>query len=224
MGWQCKCPQVTSAYEYDPAIYKFREILREYSLIGYHCTKLTTEEINDVHENGLLLQDSLSLKKRISRLEETSLIDSDVSQALASKNQADASNRANMLWFCFYEPFLAGQHGIERFFRSWGGEALYNYHEGNPVTGKAISSVGTACVIKAKVPIESFKDSYYPDTSMIRVFLSNRGHKLDNDIEHEAFSTKKVGPQNILEIFEHPSEGFIALTKCDEWSSCDEAL
>lgn len=224
MGWECKCPQVTSAYEYDPAIDKFRGILREYSLIGYHCTKLTKEEIIDVHENGLLLQDSLSLQKRISRLEEISLIDSDVSQALASENQADDSNRVNMLWFCFYEPFLAGQHGIERFFRSWGGEALYNYHESNPLTGKVISSVGTACVIKSKVPIESLDDSFYPDRSMIRVFLANRGHKLDNCIEHDAFSTKKIEPQNILDIFEHPSEGFIALTKCDEWSSYDEAL
>jgi hypothetical protein len=168
--------------------------------------------------------DTLSLHDALPILEEISLIDSDVSQALASENQADDSNRVNMLWFCFYEPFLAGQHGIERFFRSWGGEALYNYHESNPLTGKVISSVGTACVIKSKVPIESLDDSFYPDRSMIRVFLANRGHKLDNCIEHDAFSTKKIEPQNILDIFEHPSEGFIALTKCDEWSSYDEAL
>ncbi|MEP1446174.1 MAG: hypothetical protein ABJK37_08700 [Paraglaciecola sp.] len=136
---------------------------------------------------------------------------------LVSKNQADDRNRANMLWFCFYSPHLAGRYGIERFFRSWGGEALFNSHEDNPITGEALLAIGNPCLIKANVPIASLKDSYYPESSMIRVFLSQRGHRLDNGIEHEGFSLHDIKPENIVEIVEYPSNRFIELTKCDTW-------
>jgi hypothetical protein len=46
-----------------------------------------------------------------------------------SENQSDEKYRKNMIWFCFFLPKIAGEHGIMRFFRSWGGEALYNSHE-----------------------------------------------------------------------------------------------
>ena len=201
-----------------------RDVLRKYSLIGYHCTKLTAAEIDNVRVNGMLLQNSTSLNSRISRLKESGLITTKVAQLLKEKNQADDFNRANMLWFCFFEPFIAGRSGIERFFCSWGGEALYNSHEGSPDTGNALLDIGTPCIIKAKVPIASLKNSYYPDSSMIRAFLLERGHQLENPIEHEGFSIKNIQPQNIIEIIEHPSDYFIKLTKCNEWEVSDSAL
>jgi hypothetical protein len=200
------------------------DILRKYSLIGYHCTKLTANEIKCIRKNGMLLQNADSLKNRISSLRESALISADIEQELINRNQAGDDNRANMLWFCFFEPFLAGRHGIERFFRSWGGEALYNSHEGHPVTGNALLNIGIPCVIKAKVPIASLKGSYYPDSSMIRVFLSKRGHQLENEIEHEGFSTKDIDAQDIIEIIEHPSDQFNALTKSNSWGGGDAAL
>jgi len=201
-----------------------RDVLRKYSLIGYHCTKLTVDEIKDIRTNGMLLQNGNSLKNRVSSLRESGLISADIEQELITRNQADDHNRANMLWFCFFEPFLAGRYGIERFFRSWGGEALYNSHEDRPVTGDALLNIGTPCVIKAKVSMASLKDTYYPDSSMIRAFLSKRGHQLENEIEHEGFSTRDIDAQDIIEIIEHPSDQFNALTKFDSWSDGDTAL
>lgn len=221
LGWQCSGPSTAPAQEYDSAIYKMRDLLRKDSLVGYHCTKLTAGEVKSIRDEGMLLQNSTSLRERISRIKEDGLISADVARSLISKNQSDDNNRANMLWFCFYEPYLAGRYGIERFFRSWGGEALYNYHEDHPVTGKALQSIGIPCVIKAKVPIASLKSSYYPDNAMIRVFLSQRGYQLENGIEHEGFSTNKIDPQDIIDIFEYPSDQFIELTKFDTWEGYD---
>jgi hypothetical protein len=201
-----------------------RNILRKYSLIGYHCTKLTASEIENVRVNGMLLQNSMSLNNRIERLKESGLITAKVTQLLKNKNQADDFNRANMLWFCFFEPFMAGRSGIERFFRYWGGEALYNSHEDCPNTSNVLLDIGIPCIIKAKVPIASLKGSYYPDSSMIRAFLLERGHQLENPIEHEGFSTKNIPSQNIIEIIEYPSDYFIKLTKCNEWDVGDATL
>lgn len=172
----------------------------------------------------MLLQNSISLRERIYRIEEDGLIEADIARSLIKKNQSDDDNRANMLWFCFYEPYLAGRYGIERFFRSWGGEALYNSHEDHPVTGTALRRIGIPCVIKANVPIASMKGSYYPDSSIIRIFLSQRGHRIENGIEHEGYSTRKIDPLDIIDIFEYPSDQFIELTKCDTWESSETVL
>ncbi len=81
-----------------------RNILRKYSLIGYHCTKLTEAEIRNIHTNGMVLQSATSLNKRIDSIEMDGMITTKVAGLLRGKNQANDSNRVNMLWFCFFEP------------------------------------------------------------------------------------------------------------------------
>jgi hypothetical protein len=79
--------------------------------------------------------------------------------------------------------------------------------------------MGIPSIVKARVPIASLNDNYYPDSSMIMTFLLHRGHLLENEIEHEAFSIEKIGSQNIIEVMEYPSNSFIRLTRCDEWGA-----
>lgn len=187
--------------------------MRSHSLIGYHCTKLTSEEIENIRTNGMSVQNADSLSARIERLLFSNLISLEVAQCLKEKNQANDRNRAGKLWFCFFEPFLAGADGIERFFRSWGGEALYNLHESSPITGAALRGIGTPCIIRANVPIFSMIDSKFPDGAMARVLLSKLGHRIKIPIEHVGYSTQNIAPQNIIEIIEYPSEMFVELTK-----------
>ena len=209
-GWECDCCSYNSS-DYDALVIEFRDILKRYSLIGYHCTRLTNDEIESIRSNGMVLQDSASLNLRIDRLLKCNLISHEIAQSLKETNQANNTNRANMLWFCFFEPFIAGECGIGRLFRSWGGEALYNSHESNPVTGKVLCSIGTPCIVKASVPIVSLKESKYPEGALARVLLSSSGHRLRIPIEHEGYSTHNVSAQNIIKIFEYPSEEFIQL-------------
>lgn len=216
-GWECDCCTNSSPSSYDSLVEEFRDILRRHSLIGYHCTRLTKEEIENIRLSGMILQNSASLGARIDRLLHHSLIDTEVAYCLKDRNQANDDNRSHKLWFCFYNPSIASESGIGRFFRSWGGEALYNSHESDPYTGKMLRTVGTPCIIKVNVPIESMKESTFPDGAMARVLLSNFSHRLRIPIEHEGYSIKNIPAKKIIEIIEHPSKEFIELTKCDGW-------
>lgn len=170
----------------------------------------------------MTLQDLASLSTRIDRLFNSGLINSTVAERLKCENQANDSARAKMLWFCFFEPFHAGERGIGRFFKSWGGEALYNSHEDDPMTGSILRQIGTPCVIKVRVPIASLKDSNFPDGALARVALSKLGHHPKNPIEHEGYSIQSLPAANILEVIENPSARFVELTKCDRWDEWDE--
>lgn len=217
-GWECDCCTRSSPSSYDSLVEELRDILRRHSLIGYHCTRLTKEEIESIRVSGMVLQNSESLDARIDRLLHDNLIDAEVACRLKGRNQADDDNRSHKLWFCFYNPSIASESGIGRFFRSWGGEALYNSHESDPYTGKVLRTIGTPCIIKVNVPIESMKESKFPDGAMARVLLSNYNHQLRIPIEHGGYSIKNIPVERIIEIIEHPSKEFNELAKCDGWS------
>jgi hypothetical protein len=178
---------------------------------------LTREEIEGLRVSGLILQNSASLNSRIDTLLQDNIVSHEIAELLKSRNQSNDSNRVNKLWFCFFEPYLAGECGIGRFFRSWGGEALYSLHEDNPITGEVLRSIGIPCIVKANIPIASMNESKYPTGAMARVLLQQDGHRIRIPIEHEGYSVQNILPSHIVEIFEYPSQIFHELTKCNEW-------
>ena len=99
----------------------------------------------------------------------------DVARLLKSRNQADEENRTGTAWFCFFPPGRAGEDGIGRFFRHWGGEALYNSHERDPVSSQAISCIGTPCLVEANVPIAALARHCGLEFNILRRFLVGRG-------------------------------------------------
>lgn len=221
IGWECDAPKTTSAIQFDQMIYSMRKILKKYSLLGYHCTKLTDSEITHIQAHGMSLQDKGSLCVRIDELLTQELITNAVAERLRNENQADEEYRKNMLWFCFYPLYLAEQDGIERFFRSWGGEALYNSHENDLETGKILLTIGTPCIIEAIVSMQNIDDCFLPEQHIYRVYLKGKGHSITEPTGYEAFSIANLAPECILRIIKYPEKRFIELTKYNEW---DELL
>ncbi len=210
-----------SAKQYDKAHDELHEALLPFHLKGYHCTKLIESEISSIICDGMKLQNLISLTSRIDNLLKQGLISLDIANELKSKNEADDKNRAAMLWFCFFLPKIAGERGIERFFRSWGGEALYNSHESNPKTGIILKELGTPCIIEADVPISSLNRYSLLVINISRVFLKNRGLKTNENCNLAAYSTKNIAPENIKKVIQLSDLEFIELSDYKNW---DQAL
>lgn len=201
---------------YDRVSGQLRELLNQYLLHGYHCTRLTENEIDVIRANGMSLPNGEFLKKRIQALITDQLISTQIAEQLIKRNQADEKYRANQIWFCFYDPYLADQDGIERFFRSWGGEALYNSHESDPETGIILNAIGIPCIIEAVVPISGIGHSFLDD-KIARRYLINRGFNTQESTEHDDDINIPLPVENVLNIFRFPEQRFIDLTRCDTW-------
>lgn len=220
LSWELEEDSKVSSYVYDNLIDGLKNILRtNYVLHGYHCTRLTEDEIHFILANGMQLPDQNMLYKRIDLIEKAGLINSYISERLKSNNQADNPNRAGMLWFCFFPPYHAEQAGIERFFRSWGGESLYGCHENDPVSGHVLNMIGTPCIIEAYIPVKSLNTHSFLESKIIRRFLINRGLKTGESIEHEGCVLEAIPSQNIKKVIKFPECEFFDLTKCDQWNS-----
>jgi hypothetical protein len=108
------------------------------------------------------------LTERIGRLRESGMIEEAIAERLATENRADSANRAGKIWFCFFPPHHAGESGIEALLRHWGGEALYNSHDNDPITGPILRALGTPCLVEADVPIASLPGPGFLEMKLAR--------------------------------------------------------
>ena len=219
LGWENRAKgRAPSPALYDNAVYGLRNVLRRHSLHGYHCTRLTDNEIASIQRDGMQLPDAEVLKNRINNLCREGILKASNARQLIEKNQAGDDCRARMIWFCFFEPQEDGQHGIERFFRFWGGEALYNSHEDDASMAAVLRRIGTPCLVEADVPISLLEEHSYLDTKLVRRYLINRGFKTLECLLHEDKAKSPLPAQTIKRIIRHPSKEFSLLTGCDTWT------
>lgn len=216
LDWQI-APGKVNVKDYDRAILAVADAVRPYSITGWHCTRITDVEIAQIVRSGMQLPDGAMLRRRIDALVASGQLPADVGDRLAAHNQADESNRAGRLWFCFFPPRQAGEHGIGRFFRHWGGEALYNSHEGDPVTSPILRAIGTPCLIEADVPVASLAPGAGLAMKLVRIYLICRGYKTDEPVEHEDRGVQPIAADCVRRVIRYPDRDFIELTGCATW-------
>jgi hypothetical protein len=158
------------------------------------------------------------LVARIRHVEADGLISADIADRLIEENQAAENGRKGLIWFCFFEPRLAGQSGIERFFRRWGGESLYNSHERDPLTGTALRTIGRPCLIEVEVPVSTFGRITYLGEKAIRRFLLDRGYDTGESWEHEDKARSPIPAVNVMRFVFHGEPDFATLTGCESWN------
>ena len=132
-------------------------------------------------------------------------------------DQADEKNRTGTVWFCFFPPGRTGEDGIGRFFRHWGGEALYNSHERDPVSSQAISCIGTPCLVEANVPIAALARHCGLEFNILRRFLVGRGLPGQGSADYEGRIVRPLPAANVRRVIRFPSPDFLELTRCLEW-------
>ncbi|MFZ2467774.1 MAG: hypothetical protein WAW54_05215 [Parvibaculum sedimenti] len=209
-------PTRFGARVYDGAILALSELLQPYAVTGWHCTRLTLAEIAVILDSGLSLPDARMLDRRIDALVELDMFSQDVGKKLKAENQAHEKNRAGMVWFCFFPPHLAGESGIGDFMRFWGGEALYNSHDQDPLTGPAIRSIGIPAIVEADVPISSLA-SYGLVFKMVRRFLISRGYQTTESCDHEDRIKQPLPATCIRRVIRFPEFDFMGLSGCALW-------
>ena len=218
LRWETKQSRI-SPQVFDRAIYGLRDALQPYEILGWHCTRLTDAEANEVRRNGMQLPNAEMLARRIKALVRDNVIEPHIAQRLKSRNQADKKHRAGRLCFCFFPPRNAGEDGIKRFFRHWGGEALYVCHENDPLTSAAISCIGLPRIVEAEVPISSLRPYGNLENGIYRRYLVSRGYQTAESIDYEDCIVHPIPPENVKRVISFPDADFSSLTGCCKWRS-----
>ena len=214
-AWETE-PPPGSHRQFDEIIIALHSILRNYWLVGWHCTRLTDSEIEGIRDKGMQPPNADILRQRIDDLERTGTVGHGVAERLRQENQAHEDNRAGKIWFCFFPPHRAGESGIERLFRRWGGEALYNSHESDPETGTALTQIGRPCLIEAEVQIECMSENKLAFI-VYKSFLAHNGFEVECDLDYEDYSNWAISADRICRIIMYPETDFLMQTGCESW-------
>jgi hypothetical protein len=205
-----------NARQYDNAIYQLQDILRGHILEGgFHCTRLTEPEIDQIATHGLKPQNQETLRDRLRAILNAGLIEPEIAERLSTENYADQPDRADRTCLCFFDLGLDDQGGIERFFRFWGGEALYGPHEDHPTIGPILRGIGQPCVIEVQVPITNLILGC--EFHLVDQFLINRNLRAGS-ADHEDQAGRPIPRGDIIRIVRFSDSEFSALTGCDCWN------
>lgn len=210
-------PERFSAPTYDAAIYRLANLLKPYALAGWHCTRLTDAEIQSILSGGMQPPNESILRARINAVLAAGRISPETAAALLAKNQASEPNRRGRVWWCFYPPRLSGQGGIGALLGTWGGEALYNSHDHDPVMGPVLRSIGTPCLVEAAVPMNLLNQGIAPTFTVVAHYLRHRGHPIRDQLEFEDNIKEPLPGANIRRVIRHPEPAFLELTECETW-------
>lgn len=82
---------------YDNDLQGLMDALQPHVILGWHCTRLTDLEADDILRSGMQIPDAAMLARRIDDLVGYNEITPDIACRLKSKNQADEKNRAGMV-------------------------------------------------------------------------------------------------------------------------------
>jgi len=127
---------------------KIEDNLKDCKLVGFHCTKLTQDEIDNVLRNGLEPLSPGLTNRRLKDLFDNKFMDSESYKELINNNQSNETNRSGLIWYTLCSTvFKKNEGGLFRFFKLWGGESIYKHNEHNPKIKKVLSSVGKPCIV-----------------------------------------------------------------------------
>lgn len=201
---------------YYKVVQESTQIASSQMLRGWHCTRVTDSEAEYIAENGMLLLSNELVAKKVELLRNQRLISDTTAKFIIEPSIADDECRTQMIWFCFFEPRLAWQSGIERFFRFWGGEAIYAPQHSTPVL-EELGKIGRPCLIEVDVPISSLATNSFLGEKIVRNYLRSHGINDGEDEKHEDRSTVPLAAQNIIRFIFHGEQLFDDLTGCGKW-------
>lgn len=209
-------PTRFDARTYDRAIYGLFERLRPFAIVGWHSTRLTANEVAAILAQGMQPPDPAMLDRRIDAVIATGDLTPELAARLKAKNQAHETYRAGRIWFCFYPPREAGEGGIADLLSHWGGEALYNSHDRDPVMGPILRSIGRPCLVEAVVPVDMLEVTGLPFTVVAR-FLNTRGLATRDHVNYEDRVLQPLPASSIRRVIRFPEPDFLTLTACEPW-------
>jgi hypothetical protein len=193
-------------------------IVRSYDILGFHATRLTDDEAADIVANGMRPLSKDLYERRIAQAVAAKVLTADHAARLGTHNQIGDDNRSGMIWFVFTRTQLSDESGIERLFRSWGGEALYNSHEDNVLTGPLLRGIGRPRIIVAAVPAAGIQCFMDVGQRLVNIWCAKHRIHTGHYPHFEGYVRVGISGRSILRVIDFIDEEFLDLTRYTEWN------
>lgn len=216
---RCFPPPNPRKHERDSVLSSIGQAIAEGQALGYHCTRLCEDEIEEVLTGGLRPLTPELVADRIRRRKACGDLSPEDAQLLLSNNLADdrqrQEKRTGRLWLVLTWNSLRGESDVWRLFGLWGGEALYSCHEGDPRMRKILQNLGVPCLIEVAVPLKDIDVT--PAEALLGCFLHRHKVETENRPGLEGKLLRSIRGDEIRSVIRHGNPNFSGLTSCNSW-------
>lgn len=197
----------TNPYSYDLDYIKecVKYELQKLTIIGYHATRLTNEEIIEIKKNGLITSSKLNCYKRADNLLLNGYITKNECNFIKSHcilNLPYEANRLGQIWFSLGNCDISTKNtSLNNLYKDYGGETIRNGIENTPLLEK-LHEISKPCSVISYVKLNTVS-RYFIDELARKLLLESSKRKLSK-ISSEMFSESKTIPVlDIIYVDEH---------------------
>jgi hypothetical protein len=158
--------------------------LHDKRIIGYHCTRLVPDEMQDILDNGVHVLTQNFILRKLNILYSKSVITKEIFNYLVVNNLSNEQYRKNRAYLFHSQDTLKDQCGLYRLFGLWGGESIFKEHSDNKKILKILNSIGEACIVICSVDSNEIIDSYDVCDRIINYYIYGNFNDFDSDYDH----------------------------------------
>lgn len=179
--------------------------LQKLTIIGYHATRLTNEEIIEIKKNGLITSSKENCYKRADNLLLNGYITKNECNFIKSHcilNLPYEANRLGQIWFISGNCDISTKDtGLNNLYKDYGGETIRNGIENTPLL-KKLNGISKPCSVISYVKLNTIPP-YQIDTLAEKLLLESDKRNISK-ICSEMYSESKIIPViDIIYVNEH---------------------
>lgn len=185
--------------------------LKKLTIIGYHATRLTKEEITKIKKEGLVTSSIENCYKRADNLLSNGYITKNECNCIKSHcilNNPSEKNRIGQIWFIAGNCDISTKdYGLDNLYKDYGGETIRNGIENTQLLDK-LNNISEPCSVISYVKLNTIP-IYQIDTLAEKLVLESNKRDISR-IEFEMFSESEIIPViDIISVNEHTKLKFI---------------
>ncbi len=198
--------------QWDKSIGELKEILTLCKFIGFHCTRLVDDEVQDILSDGLSPLSGKLIQKKLNILLENDFIDRETLEKHSEDHLADEENRSGRV--CTFHTLNTLKNDIEGLkpvFSYWGGEAFSRGKENSLDPKSEFINIGFATIVVTSHDYQGLKPPHYEEDTIEKRIIEWYLGRDDGEMLHFESSFSEV--VKVLECITEKDELFSRLTR-----------
>ena len=206
-------PDNPRASAYYDLLDEVNELMRVRTIRAYHYTRLTDQEVEDLHRSGIYLSTPETLQHRLDALVASGKLSAADAEVLFSKSpfhSEQCQGRTGKFWMTSH-PVSVEDCGVVPLMERWGGEVASFWLRDLQLSSSLVE-IGTARVIEIAAPLEKTRHSHSAATAAVATFGRHIG-AIPGKSDFDLYVNAPLEPGSVLAVHMEGDTTFAAIGK-----------
>ena len=206
-------PDNPHASAYYDLLDEVNELMRVRTIRAYHYTRLTDQEVKDLHRSGIHLSTPETLQHRLDALVASGQLSAADAEVLFSKSpfhSEQCQGRTGKFWMTSH-PVSVEDCGVVPLMERWGGEVASFWLRDLQLSSSLVE-IGTARVIEIAAPLEKTRHSHSAATAAVATFGRHIG-AIPGKSDFDLYVNAPLEPGSVLAVHMEGDTTFAAIGK-----------